>query len=90
MSVYKRSDMLYSYSWTTTGSDSPKLRGKPDSALFNRGEGYEVLYMINQFLESKSLISVSSGNKAETLIHEKLPGKIFSQVALMEWLKDNW
>lgn len=82
--------MQYVYSWTTTGSDDPKLKGEPDSSLFNRKEGYEVLYMINKFLDSKSLTSVASGEKAETLIHDKLPGRVFKQTELMQWLRDNW
>jgi len=46
--------------------------------------------MINKFLDSKSLTSVGSGNRAETLIHDKLPSYVFKQTELMEWLKEKW
>jgi hypothetical protein len=31
--------------------DNPKISGVPDSTLFNRNEGYEVLYLINRMTQ---------------------------------------
>lgn len=82
--------MMYSYNWTSGHSDNPKLRGEPDNSLFNRSEGYEVLYIINKFLNKRGLISVGSGNKAERLLHEKLPSKIYTQVEVIAFLTKHW
>ena len=91
MATYKKSDMVYDdYSWKAMDHDNPKITGKPDSTLFNRHEGYEVLYLINHLLKEKELTSVRSGNKMETLIREELPGNIRSQENVKEWINDNW
>jgi hypothetical protein len=85
MSIYKKSDMIYDdYSWTTCEGDDPKVTGEPDSTLFSRKEGYEVLYMIN-----KIATTVKEGTKVEKLIHEKLPSSIRKQSDVKKWLEDN-
>lgn len=91
MAKFKKSDMKFNdYSWTVYGGDDPKVRGTPDSTLFSRKEGYEVLYMINKILDEKGLVSTSSGQKAETMIHEHLPGTTRGQKNVFDWLIDNW
>ena len=85
MALYKKSDMIYDdYSWTAYENDDPKISGEPDSTLFNRHEGYEVLYMIN-----KMASSISNGKKIEKLIHNKLPSNIRKQSSVRDWIKDN-
>ncbi|ATC59401.1 MULTISPECIES: hypothetical protein [Vibrio] len=91
MSKFKKSDMKYNhYSWTAISGDDPKITGKPDSTLFSRKEGYEVLYMINKVLEHRGLSSVTSGQKAETLIKDSLPSTVRSQENVFNWLNNNW
>ncbi|QKS94891.1 hypothetical protein HUO05_06510 [Vibrio alginolyticus] len=91
MSKFKKSDMKYNhYSWTVISGDDPKITGKPDSTLFSRKEGYEVLYMINKVLEHRGLSSVTSGQKAETLIKDSLPSTVRSQENVFNWLNNNW
>ncbi|NRF65327.1 hypothetical protein [Vibrio coralliilyticus] len=91
MSKFKKSDMKYNhYSWTAISGDDPKITGKPDSTLFSRKEGYEVLYMINKVLEHRGLSSVTSGQKAETLIKDSLPSTVRSQENVFNWLNKNW
>ncbi|MCG6242038.1 hypothetical protein K6U55_08285 [Vibrio diabolicus] len=91
MASFKRSEMQYDhYSWTVYGDDDPKITGKPDSTLFSRKEGYEVLYMINKVLDEKNLTSAASGRKAETKIKEDLPSDIRGQEKVFNWLLDNW
>ncbi|EHK2888817.1 hypothetical protein ACWOYR_001433 [Vibrio parahaemolyticus] len=91
MSKFKKSDMKYDhYSWTAISGDDPKITGNPDSTLFSRKEGYEVLYMINKVLEHRGLSSVTSGQKAETLIKDSLPSTVRSQENVFNWLNNNW
>lgn len=83
--------MLYNhYSWTTLPGDNPKITGEPDSNLFNRNEGYEVLYLINKFLVKHGLANIASGQKLERIIRSGLPGDIRSQNNVMTWLYSNW
>lgn len=82
--VFKSSELFYrDYKWTAHPDDNPKVTGPPDSTLFNRHEGYEVLYLINHLPVS----SQAEGQKAEKLIREKLPSTIRSQVDVKTWLK---
>ncbi|MDC5870381.1 hypothetical protein OPW39_16365 [Vibrio europaeus] len=91
MSKFKKSDMKYDhYSWTAISGDDPKITGNPDSTLFSRKEGYEVLYMINKVLEHRGLSSVTSGQKVETLIEDSLPSTVRSQENVFNWLNNNW
>ncbi|MDQ1299065.1 MAG: hypothetical protein QG558_1604 [Campylobacterota bacterium] len=44
MGLITKNDLIYKdYSWTAISGDNPKVTGEPDSTLFNRHEGYEVL-----------------------------------------------
>lgn len=90
MDFYKRSDMLYTYSWSADGGDNPKLRGEPDDSLFDRTEGYEVLYLINRFGEATGRTTIAAGNKAERMIKNDLPGHVRSQINVKNWLSNNW
>ena len=90
MSTFTRGDMQYSYRWTARPEDNPNFRRGSDYMNFNREEGYEVLYVINHFLDSKNLKSAASGQKAERLIHHKLPSRVFTHTELYEWLSQRW
>lgn len=90
MALLSRSDLIEDYSWTALGNDDPKLRGKPDSVLLNRHEGYEVLNFINRFAEKHSFKNKNSGLKAEKLIRNDLPSNQRSHQHVTSWLEKNW
>lgn len=90
MPLLQRSDLKFEYSWTAITPDDPKVTGKPDSTLLNRGEGYEVLAFINSFSAANNLKQKASGLKIERLIHKNLPGNIRSHANVKKWLVDNW
>ena len=86
--IYKKSEMVYAndYAWTAYGNDDPKITGPLDQTLFNRKEGYEILYVINKL----NLDTVSDCETAEDLIHDELPpSEKFTQKEIFHWLKDN-
>lgn len=85
---FQRSDMAYTYEWTTS-NDDPKLRGNPDHSLFSRRQGWEVLYMINKFGELHRVATVSSGRKIERML-QSLPSNVRSQANVQQWLVTNW
>jgi len=71
MAVFKRSDLLYSgYKDTAHPGDDPRLTGKPDSTLLNRGESYEMAYFINRYMESKNWANVKTGQRIEAFLKE--------------------
>lgn len=88
---FNKSDLKYSdYSWTALPGDDPKISGEPDSTLFSRYEGYEVLYMINKVLKHRGLSSTASGQKAESIIRTDLPSTTRSQINVFNFINDNW
>lgn len=90
MPLLEKSDLQFKYSWTALTGDDPRVTGKPDSTLLNRGEGYEVLYFINRFSASHDFKQKSSGLKVEKLIKKHLPGDIRSHANVSSWLVANW
>ena len=91
MSLFGKSNMVYNdYSWTAYGDDNPKITGSPDNILFNRHEGYEVLYLINEFMKFHQLTSKEDGQKIEKMIHDKLPSDTRARADVIEWIERNW
>ena len=90
MALISKSDLQYEYSWTAIEGDNPKVAGKPDSTMFNRNEGYEVLYLINKLAETWNWKKKASCLKLETIIKKHLPSNIRSQENVKKWLADNW
>lgn len=91
MSFYTKTDLIFQdYKWTAFPSDDPKITGTPDSTLFNRHEGYEVLYLINKLASIWGLKQKGSGEKMETMIRKNLPSDIRSQANVRAWIHSNW
>ena len=90
MPTLKRSDLLYTYRWNASPEEDPNFMRYPEHSIFNRSEGYEVLYTINKYLEKHGLVTIGDGRKAEELIQSKLPSKSFTHIELWRWLKINW
>lgn len=78
------------YKWSAYPSDDPKITGKPDSTLFNRHEGYEMLYLIQTLMETWGLKEISSGQKIEKMVKDNLPSTTRSQSGVKDWIYDNW
>lgn len=92
MGLLEKSDLLFKneYSWNALKGDDPRITGEPDYTLFNRNEGYEVLYLINKLAEKHSLQKKTSGHKIENMIRLHLPAEIRKQENVMEWIFNNW
>jgi hypothetical protein len=86
---YHKTDLLFNYDWTTE-EYNPKLRGHPDYSLFNRNQGWEVLYIINQFGKKNRAEVLVIGHKAEKMIRNHLPETACTQINVMDWMKLNW
>ena len=86
---FTKANLVYTYSWEHTKEDDPKLKGEPDSSLFNRSEGYEVLYLIKKIMTAKGLDTIGSGQKIERMIKVH-PSHLRSQVHVKEWINANW
>lgn len=90
MPLLQRSDLVNTYSWSVIPPDNPRITGEPDSTLFNRNEGYEVLYLINKLAERWNWKEKKSGLKLERLIRDHLPSDVRSQSNVKAWVEKNW
>lgn len=78
--LFKKSDMIFTdYKWTAYPKDDPRVTGEPDKTLFNRHEGYEVLYLINKLATMWSIRTTQECRSIEQLIRNQLPSNIRSQ-----------
>lgn len=90
MLVTKSDLALKHYSWVAKPGDNPRITGHPDSDLFNRGEGYEVLSMIQGVVTALALKTAGDVHKLEQLIADDLPGGIRSRQGVKDWLVANF
>ncbi len=91
MGLITKNDLIYKdYSWTAISGDNPKVTDEPDSTLFNRHEGYEVLYLINKLAEMWNFKQKISAEKMEKMIRKYLPSDIRSQINVKQWIQNNW
>jgi len=87
MNLINKSELKYVYNWRPIPNDDSRISGAPDSTLFNKNEGYEVLYLINKFAEIHSINEKETLYKIEKLIRIVLPGNLRNQLHVLEWLE---
>ncbi|MFP1960861.1 hypothetical protein [Lonsdalea quercina] len=78
MSLLKKDDLQFQYSWTAISPDDARVTGVPDSTLLNRHEGYEILAFINRIAKASKWTNKASGLKVERMINKDLPSDIRS------------
>jgi hypothetical protein len=83
-----KNDLRYIYRWNTI-EDSAKMSGLPDNTMFDRREGHEVLYLINELVRLWDLEEKSLCLKIEKMINILSP-EIRSQESVKNWIEDNW
>jgi hypothetical protein len=85
---YSKTDMYYqSYKWSVYATVDPKISGRPNNVVFNREQGYEVLYMINYLLTELNVDSKSIGQRIEKFIKTDLPYNQSTQKEVESWIK---
>lgn len=90
MMLFSKSNLIYKdYNWTLYSQNDPRINGRPDSTMFNRNEGNEVVYLINKLMFLWDYRFSNTGNKMEKLIHDWLPSDIKSQEEVKDWIKNN-
>ena len=64
------------------------FQGQPSRRLFNRFDGYQVLFLINSFGSASGKIDEETGQKMESLIMHDLPLDARSEISVLNWLKE--
>src|SRR5687767_11809621 len=90
MLLFTKSDMAYTYRWMYRPEQHSHFPLGPDYRFFNRNEGYEVLFVINEYLVNKDLHNTKSGKKLEKMLHDHLPHRDFNHTDLFRWIDKNW
>ena len=75
------------YNWTI-GLNHSYQNNEPDRRIFDRFNGYQVLFIINHFGKSVGKLTVNDGRKIEELISTQLPLEIKSEVSVFNWLRE--
>jgi hypothetical protein len=90
MRTFKKSDLLFWYSWTVSKEqDNKRIQGFPEHYLLYRNEGYEVLPFINRYMKSRGLEKLKSFHLIEAVIREDLPKSVIGHRAIKTWLENN-
>ena len=90
MILFSKRNLHYTdYKWSVYSQNDPRVSGKPDTTIFTKDEGNEVVYLINKLMILWDYRFANTGNKMEKLIHDTLPPEITTQQEVLEWLKGN-
>jgi hypothetical protein len=89
MSLITRNDLKKTYKWTPLYHEDPRVSGAPDPTPVNRGEGYEILYLVAAIAEAWGLTTKEDCLKIERLIH-KVPVQFRGQIDITTWICRNW
>jgi hypothetical protein len=89
MNLLSRNDLRFVYNWKSIPNEDPRISGTAGTTLFNRKEGFEILYLINSFAEKHGVDQKEKGLRIEKLIKEELPLNFRSQIHAIEWLEEN-
>jgi hypothetical protein len=88
MTLLSRSDLKYYYNWRPIPDDDPRISGVFNTTLFDRNEGFEVLYLINSYADLRRIKRKETGLKIEKLIKEKLPLNLRNKIHVIQWLEE--
>lgn len=91
MAFFHKSDLNFSdYKWKTLPSDDPFINAPPETAVFDRKNGNEVLYMINKYCELYKEKTLECGQEIEYMIRNTLPIKMRNHKEVRLWIYENW
>jgi hypothetical protein len=83
--LFLKEHLSGNYQWAIESRNS-FFSGSPTRRLFDRLNGFQVLYIINSFGEQSENFSVEEGKKIESLILNHLPLNPFSELSVINWL----
>lgn len=83
--IYLKEHLIHQYEWPA--QLQVNYTGTPSRRLFDRGNGLQVLFIINCFYSSIGLNSTQTGKLLEELIYSQMPAEIRSELAVFNWLK---
>ena len=83
---FSKENLTGVYTWNTEAL-ARAFEGQPSRRLFDRWNGNQVLFIINQALQSIGNFSMEKGKQLELLIINKLPFDPCSELTVYRWLQ---
>jgi len=84
--VLLKEDLVGKYYWPDNFKDSI-LNGLPTRRLFDRWNGFQVLFIINCLATLSEKFSIAEGREVESLIINRLAEHTQSELTVFNWLK---
>lgn len=86
MNIYQRADLKFQYNWNEESANDPILSGSPDDSIFDRTNGYHLLYLLNyMYIKWTFWDNRKAFSWMENLVL-KLPVKTYTQKQIEEIL----
>ncbi len=86
----KRGDLHYTYKWTVTENDDPKLISS-DAKHLSRNEGYEMLHYLNGLTGRDGAdLPIRSRQIVEWMLKEHFKSTAPGRNTVTNWVTDNW
>ncbi len=86
--LFSKEDLSGQYQWAP-GYKNSLFSGSPTRRLFDRWNGFQVLFIINCLAALSENFSIKEGKEAEGLILNRLPLSIQSELTVFSWLRLN-
>ena len=85
MAFLKEHLLMEHYMWN---ADSSFYQGEPTRRIFNRENGFQVLFLINCCSAFLEIFTIQEGRLIEERIGKQLPNEIKSEVTVFRWLRE--
>ncbi|MBT0665950.1 hypothetical protein KI809_16690 [Geobacter pelophilus] len=82
----KASDLYYKYHKNTVNRSAPKFAGKPDNALFDRDDIYEILPMFSAVMVELERDDQQTLHRMEELMIRDMPSFIATREEVFDFL----
>jgi hypothetical protein len=88
MALISREDLHYQdYKWNSNPNVEPRFHGTVDNNMFDRSDGNDVLFVINEYADENDIRDKNQALELEREIHENLSKDISTQRDVSDWLK---
>jgi hypothetical protein len=89
MAHFNPSVLRHSCKWNTPENESSKIGGFPDSIALDVNEGFELLYFVTRYMDSRGWESHITFQNIESVLKTRLPFNVRTHRAVKEWLDKN-
>ncbi|HET6528912.1 MAG TPA: hypothetical protein VFG39_09210 [Balneolaceae bacterium] len=88
MALISRNDLHYTdYDWFSNPTVEPRFHGPADNNAFDKTDGNDVLYVINEYADENDIRDKKHALKLEREIRQHMAKDISTQRDVMDWLK---